>query len=147
MPLRPLVLPAVVGSALTLVVIGLMSMTQVLPAGQHVIVSYGPEPRDMVQIRQGTPYVVPAGKLFILTGLGNNSTCPYLFTLSVNGQDEISAGVSGTFGSGSAVAELSSVAHVPPGFTAPAGSMLSISGSCGGGQMNPGRAWGYLANE
>jgi hypothetical protein len=133
--LRPLILAAIVGSALTLAVVGLMSMTQVLPAGQHVIVSYGPEPRDMVQIKQGTPYVVPAGKIFVLTGLGDAEALDYA-RLVVNGQIEaiISTGCSNGGGS--------SLVAVPPGFTVQAGSTISAEAT---GTIN-GRAWGYLAN-
>jgi hypothetical protein len=152
MPLRPLVLAAVVGSALTFAVIGLMSMTQVLPAGQHVIVSYGPSPRDMVQIRDGTPYVVPAGRLFVLTGLGTNTNAGYqggsFATLSLNGQQEVVGQASSDGGSYGAIGigSIASVSPVPPGFTAPAGSTIAVSGS-GGGSAGVGRAWGYLAND
>jgi len=137
--LRQFVLPAVVGSALTLAVVGLMSMTQVLPAGQHVIVSYGPEPRDMVQIKEGTPFVVPNGKLFVLTGLGDIYGCSGGTDLFVDSQQEERAGVIA-----GVVANASTVSPVPTGFAVSAGHTISLTALCG---TNAGRAWGYLANE
>jgi hypothetical protein len=47
---RTHILSALLGSALATGIFVLLSMSQVLPAGQHVIVNYGPNPRDMVQI-------------------------------------------------------------------------------------------------
>jgi hypothetical protein len=137
--LRQFALPAVVGSALTLGVIGLMSMTQVLPAGQHVIVSYGPEPRDMVQIKEGAPYTVPVGRTFVLTGLGDISGCTGGTVLFVDSQQEERAGVIA-----GVVASASTVVPVPTGFTVSAGHTISLTAACG---TNAGRAWGCLANE
>jgi len=137
--LRQFVLPAVAGSALTLAVVGLMSMTQVLPAGQHVIVSYGPEPRDMVQIGDGAPFVVPPGKIFVLTALGaNQSNASWPALLFVNGVQELAAPATLT----NVTATVQSIA---PGFTVHAGSTVTVAMS----GVNPGivRAWGYLADQ
>jgi hypothetical protein len=116
-------------------------MSQVLPAGQHVIVSYGPHPRDMVQIKEGAPYVVPASKLFVLTGLGDNfGGCPGT-VLYVNGQQEVTrvegAGVFPAY---------CSIIPTPPGFTAQAGSTITVSVTAGCSPPQ-GRAWGYLADQ
>lgn len=132
--LRPILLAAVAGSVLTLAVVGLMSMSQVLPAGQHVIVNYGPHPRDMVQIRQGAPYSVPAGKRLVITGLGLTDNLGYSLLL-VNGQQEATVYTSCSNGGGSTINAL------PSGLTAAAGSIVEASGGSGNA-----RAWGYLAD-
>jgi hypothetical protein len=136
---RTIILAAFVGSALTFGVVGLMSMTQVLPAGQHVIVSYGPHPSDMITVREGTPLVVPPGKLFVLTGLGSSAANAPEVTLVINGQPEAQV-LPGT-----TTYDTSSIKSVPIGFTAPAGSTIELVGGLGG--QNDARAWGYLADQ
>ena len=42
-------------------------------------------PRDWVQIKEGTPFVVPAGRVLAITGLGGRSTSPRFAELRVNG--------------------------------------------------------------
>ena len=44
-----------------------------------------PSPNDYFSIRAGTPYVVPSGKTFVLTGLGKTGPSGYA-GLSVDGQ-------------------------------------------------------------
>jgi hypothetical protein len=136
---RAHVLSALLGSAFALGIVVLLSMSQVLPAGQHVIVSYGPSPRDMVQINQGTPYVVPAGKVFVLTGLGGNGIASSTWTfLMVNGKQELLSGAQ-------ASNVTTSVTPVPLGFTVHAGSTIDVSPTASG--ATSGRAWGYLADQ
>ncbi len=109
-------------------------------ATRAVLVEYRPNASDMVQISEGTPLLVPAGKVFVLTGLGASDWCGSP-TLTVNGQPAIQSdleiGVE-TFGDESA-----SVARVPLGFSVPSGSTVDV--------MLPGtqcgRAWGYLAPQ
>lgn len=102
-------------------------------------VEYMPHPRDCVQIREGTPYTVPAGKIFSLTALGGvaGGGC-FSATLKVNGQVE--AGSFMNVGCGSATTS-AWVATTPLGMTVPAGSTIEpvLSGN--------GRAWGYLAED
>jgi hypothetical protein len=138
--LRPLALAAIVGSALTLGVIGLMSMAQ-SPTNMldHVVVGYGPAPRDMVVIKEGSPYTVPGGRTFVLTGLGDISGCTGGTALYVDSQEEERAGVIA-----GVVASASTVSPVPTGFAVSAGHTISLTAACG---TNAGRAWGYLANE
>lgn len=112
----------------------LVSMSQA-PVGSSNAprIEYGPHPRDMVQIRQGTPYLVPAGQVFVLTGLGGvQPTQAQLGTLRVNGQVEL----------GYLADHSPSVASVPTGFTVAAGSTIEVSGPIGGPEA---RAWGYLS--
>jgi hypothetical protein len=90
----------------------------------------------MVQITQGMPYVVPPGKLFVLTALG-----------VINGVQ-----VSGVFSANGVVQAValppnSSTANQPApvanGLSIAAGSVIELSAqapaSC--------RAWGYLASQ
>lgn len=89
-----------------------------------------PDPRDMLVIRQESgPYVVPPGRTFVLTALGNNTTSGSA-DLAVDGVQEL---IVGFFGS----ADGPSVVPVAPGFTAPAGATIQVSGVSA-------RAWGYL---
>jgi hypothetical protein len=138
---RKHILSALLGSAFAVGIIVLLSMSQVLPAGQHVIVSYGPSPRDMVQFA-GTGYVVPPGKLFVLTGLGMQySGSVGSLTLRINGQQAVSFSLDTTDGNGT------SVKTVPPGLAAPAGSSLDITDVTGSTVYATARAWGYLADQ
>ena len=120
--------------------------TLAFPVGAQV--EYRPHPRDMVQIKEGTTYTVPAGKLFVLTGLGSRNLIGGTFTqitLMVNGAHEVSS-FGPYYGNGSANLEGgSSVVATPPGFTAPAGALIEVIGDV----VSPddSRAWGYLANE
>jgi hypothetical protein len=121
----------------------LLSMSQGAPQISPPRVSYGPHPRDMIQIKEGMPYVVPAGTVFVLTGLGTavlNDNLGIECHLKVNGQREVGAGMVVSGGnSGSA----SSVAPVPGGFTAQAGATIEGESVVLSGQN--GRAWGYLS--
>ena len=94
-----------------------------------------PDPHDMVVIREEEgPYVVPTGKLFVLTGIGTNDA-GHTVSLRVDGAIE-------AFASESSVRSPLSINAVPVGFTAPAGS--SIVPHTGSLQM--GRAWGYVVD-
>jgi hypothetical protein len=140
---RAHVLSALLGSAFAIAVVTLLSMSQVLPAGQHVIVGYGPNPRDMVQIQGVTPYVVPPGKVFTLTAIGatasiNNGCSVHLY---VNGSSELTA-------VGAVTSETSTVKSVPAGFTVPGGATITLSGDAGCNLYDTWlRAWGYLADQ
>jgi hypothetical protein len=137
MPLRPLALAAVVGSALTLAVVGLMSMTQVLPAGQHVIVSYGPEPRDMLRIPGGAPYVVPDGKILVVTAVTTLSpgSGDYPSEILIDGQVAYLLPPQGN---------PAFLWGVPSGLTVPGGSSIQL-GAVGDSLAAYWRIWGYLA--
>ena len=64
---------ALAGAALV-VLAGVLSAQQVVPRFFGVVVKgpveahVAPHPRDFVHVREGTPYTVPAGKLFVPTG-------------------------------------------------------------------------------
>lgn len=130
-------LPSVLASLGVVLLVVLLSSQGTLVASGFRI-EFMPHPRDMVQIREGTAFVVPAGKLFVLTGLG--AIMPGPRALRVNGVQELSAG---WHEPGPGIAEVVTVAPVPLGFTVAAGSTVEVGA---GAPNGPGRAWGYLAN-
>ena len=93
--------------------------------------------RDMVQIRGGTSFVVPVGKLFVLTAMGDADGQPYAVYFRVNGQFEAMASANAGIGNGM------SMKQSPLGCTAQAGSMLTVEDS---NSTTSARAWGYLAD-
>lgn len=99
-------------------------------------VEYMPHPRDMVQITQGTPYVVPPGKLFVLTALGIINGVQVSAVLTVDGGVQAIALPPGS----SAGTQPASVAT---GLTVAAGSVIDLSAPAPASS----RAWGYLANQ
>lgn len=114
----------------------LITMSQAAPTGMAYPprIEYGPHPRDMVQIVEGTPFIVPAGQIFVLTAMGTtfgNGNC----ILQLNGQTS-------ELGAWNASGSTMGMHEVPMGFTVPAGSSISLLN-----QSNPGtaRAWGYLS--
>lgn len=134
MQARNIHVPSIVIGVLAATVV-LMSMGQSSPVLGPPRIEYGPHPRDMVQIKQGTPYTVPAGRIFVLTGLGDNQNLNQLARLQVDGQDELTM-----FGAtGGAYPPSPSVGPVPVGLTVAGGRTVTIVSS------NQGRAWGYLS--
>lgn len=119
----------------------LFSMAQsAAPTYATVRMQYMPHPRDMVQIEEGTPYTVPAGKLFVLTGLGSKYGMGGFVTLLVDGVDEPTAN-----STVSSSATATSVAHVTLGLAGQPGSVIDLVG--GVSYPDDGRAWGYPADE
>jgi len=122
----------------------LMSMGQSSPVLGPPRIEYGPHPRDMVQIKEGTSYTVPVGRIFVLTGLGTSFMTTNFATLAelrVNGQREVCGGIG--FSTASSGTASGSVPGVPMGFTVPAGAVIDVD------ELTPnlsnGRAWGYLS--
>jgi hypothetical protein len=109
----------------------LLSMSQASVVSSPLRVEYMPHPRDMVQIHEGVPYLVPAGKLFVVSALGAAGSLSQT-SFIVNGQFEFST---------TATSSYTTIGTVPSGFAVPAGSTITVSG---GGS---GRAWGYLAPQ
>ncbi|MFN0009307.1 MAG: hypothetical protein ACKVXR_15495 [Planctomycetota bacterium] len=117
----------------------LLSMSQAVVAISPLRIEYAPHPRDMVQIRGGTPYTVPAGRVFVLTAIGGNNLGPYDPRLLINGLSEVIA-------SSTPTDDTASMKAVPPGLTAAAGSVVELQDVQGGSSQNY-RAWGYLAPQ
>lgn len=90
---------------------------------------------DFVIVREGSPFVVPAGKDFRLSGVGSASIFGIGY-FSLNGQIEV---ISGTQGSGIGT----SVMDVPIGFEAEAGDTLEVFSN----DTVNGRAWGHLVDS
>lgn len=125
---RSIALGAAVCAGLMLV------MAQSAPGfNQAVRVQYGPHPRDMVQIKEGIPFVVPAGRILVVTGLGDVVGSGGAKWLIVNGQNELS--MTPVFAQ-----TPPSVAAVPTGLTFSAGSVCEVLGGAG-----TARAYGYLS--
>jgi hypothetical protein len=102
------------------------------------------DPREAVVIREGTPYIVPTGRIFVLTALGSNgdgSSKGESAELTVDGQLELSIIRPASTTSGGERND-STVRPVPTGFTVSSGSTIEVDGL-----LTPlGRAWGYLVD-
>lgn len=134
---RSLVLGLAIGAC------ALFAMAQSAPQyASTVRVQYMPHPRDMVQIEEGVPYVVPAGKVFVLTGLGSATNASGVVGLAANGTIEVE--VKPEVGASGTSTDTTTMKHVPLGFTAPAGASLDV---VGGNPPMDARAWGYLADQ
>jgi len=110
------------------------------PLGSAVRVEYMPHPRDMVQIRGGTPYTVPTGRRLVLTALGNidggvGST--QVIGVLVNGQREAVTNNTSS----------PSMTSLPVGLAASAGDVVELAEVYGSQELSKTRAWGYLAAE
>jgi hypothetical protein len=126
-------LSALVGAILALSI--LISMGQSL-ASTVFRVEYLPHPKDMVQVKEGAPFVVPAGRVLVVTALGSVGINATNATLRINGVDETSVNPAGN---GQAAHQ--TMMELPTCFSAQAGTTVSVVGSYGDG-----RVWGYLAS-
>lgn len=97
----------------------------------HVPMDGIPVPSQFVRIESGMPYVVPLGKVFVLTSLGPTASTS-MVRLRLNGIPEVTAGVQQVDGL--------AVVDVPVGFSAPAGAALEVTGPTG-------MATGFLEDE
>jgi len=97
-------------------------------------IQYMPHPRDMVQIEEGTPFLVPPEKLFVLTVLGNaDGTNNSAVHLRVDGVSRAAADP------GYPMREF------PPGCTARSATTITLTNV--GTNPNDCVAWGYLADK
>lgn len=88
-----------------------------------------PDPRGALVIREGTDYIVPPGKLFVLTAMGLSQFSGGSPSFIVDGNDELR--VDGSAG----------IVSIPTGVTVASGSTISVNNGVGRG-----RAWGYLVD-
>ncbi len=130
--LQPMSLVA--GLALGVLVLLSMSQVPVLNA-RNLNVQYVPDPRDCVQIREGTPFTVPSGRLLVVTALGSVYLTAQEAHLFVNDQEELVAALPSS-------SATNRIIEVPPGLTAQAGSVVTVTGTAA-----QGRVWGYLAPQ
>jgi hypothetical protein len=128
MPARIHPLSLVLGLALG--VICLLAMSQVATPSNYRV-EYGPLPREMVQIYQGTPVTVPPAKFLVVSGIGSPSVP--VGVLTIDGHVEYVVAHNGS--------NSPSIKPVPHGIAAAPGSVVEVTGASGGG-----RAWGYFAS-
>ena len=134
-PLQLHPLSALVGLAVA--TLALLAMSQATAGSNRInrelLVAYGPHARDMVVIREGTPYTVPHGKLLVMTAIGNSGFIQMASTFLVNGVPEGASALGGCWPS------MPTIHRLPPGHAVPAGSVVEVVSD-----GTVGRAWGYL---
>jgi hypothetical protein len=98
-----------------------------------------PVPGNAVRIVEGTPYVVPAGRILVLTALGRAEVTLGLCTLQFDGQTVATAEPNSSTAAGAKC----SMVELPPGLVAASGSTVTVQYQFS--PSNPGaQAWGYL---
>lgn len=112
-----------------------VTMSQGAPQISPPRVSYGPHPRDYVQIKEGTPFVVPTGTVFALTALGTADASTGRISLRVNGSVEVERMLSADTSLG--------MNSEPTGFAVLAGNTITVDDTDVSDQNA--RAWGYLS--
>ena len=106
-------------------------------------------PNQMMRVTEGTPFTVPAGKLFVVTGLAHNDG-------QLSGGGEV-ATVTVRFGGVAVLAAdiqhlttnrdgAATIASVPPGLVAPAGTEI-VADLDADGAGSLGVILGYLASD
>src|SRR5262245_38221943 len=80
-------------------------------------IEVGPHPRDFVQVRQGTPYTVPLGKVFVPTAVGVGSSISSYGRMMVNGTQVAEGNAGSNWMNGS-------MAWIPDGLFYAAGSVI-----------------------
>ena len=109
-----------------------------------VRVDYGPHPRDMVQIVEGVPFVVPSNRLFVVTALGTTSQpvsgpANLIVKLTIDNVVELQSVTRDAY-----LHDVTSITAVPAGFAVAGGSTVAVDG--GDSLPDDARAWGYLAD-
>ncbi len=107
-----------------------LTMAPTAPSAAPLRMEFVPHPRDMVQIKEGTPYVVPVERIFVVTGLG--AGLGQGATLLVNGTAELQTYATSGI----------SILPAPLGLKFPAGSIVTVTTSNG---SPVGRVLGFTA--
>ncbi len=114
-------------------------------------IEVAPHPRDYVQVKEGVPYVVPTGKVLVLTALGGSTpaagTYNYFARLSVDGVESVAASAglySGNANLGATDGGVSTMKELPLGLSASAGATVVVTD--GNTAPDDARAWGFLAD-
>ncbi len=110
------------------------------PINPPIVVEGVPTPGQMIQITELQSLMVPPGKLFVVTGLGSfkNSGGSGITLLRFDGVETVRVNITTSTGNGS------TVKLIPPGLTAPAGTLVEVLG--GDSTPDDARCWGYLAD-
>lgn len=121
---------------------------KLLLSGPVEIANY-PKPQNMRRIVEGTPFVVPSGKLFVVTGLGSNG---HNFApgpgpnkhvrVSFDGTSVLEAMILEWQAGGSYSGGGPTIPEVPPGLTAPAGTSITATDDA----VDLGVVLGYLVD-
>lgn len=108
-----------------------------------------PTPQQMQRVVEGAPFVVPAGKLFVVTGLGSNGhdfapgPGPNKHVrVSFNGISVLEAMIYEWQGGGSYAGGGPTIPPVPAGLTAPAGVTITATDD----SVDAGVVLGYLVD-
>ncbi|GJM22523.1 MAG: hypothetical protein DHS20C15_24380 [Planctomycetota bacterium] len=115
--------------------------------GGHATIAGIPAPSQMHRVVEGSPFTVPAGKLFVVTGLGSTG-----YTLQATSSKRVQAFVNGTpalaalmtdwAGGGSYAGGGPAIPAVPPGFVVAEGETVSVEDP----SIDAGVVLGYLAD-
>jgi hypothetical protein len=102
-----------------------------------------PDPRDFVVVREGSSFIVPAGHVFVATGVGSAANSGS-YSFSVDGQVVASSLYAASPSTASGI-----IAELPPGIVADSGAsvecvLASFSGTASSGT---GRVWGFLLEK
>ncbi len=131
-------LSALFGAMLAGLVFVALAAQQITPAklllSGPVTVRGIPTPNQMVRVVEGVPFVVPAQKVFVVTGLGSNG---HLFApgpapnkhvrVSFDGVSVLEAMILEWQGGGSYSGGGPAISEVPPGLVAPAGTTVTAT--------------------
>jgi energy-converting hydrogenase Eha subunit F len=141
--------PASLVFGLVFGVLVLLSMSQVPPLNARgTFIQYLPHPRDYVQVREGTPYTVPAGKILTITATGTIDF--YNFSdwaqVKINGTVENESTALATTQMYNTVYFGNSMSATPAGFTAHSGDVVEVFSSATNGSLHA-RLWGFLSDQ
>ena len=151
--MKPITLhPSSLLAGIGLASLAFLAMAQTPQPISPTAVFRSPQPiinaRDYVQIRQGTPFVVPPNKIFVVTALGRENNAVYgngsgsqIFFNGLLMATVISA-VGSTYSTPTETQ--ASVVDLPRGLTAVSGTSISVT--CSANCSNDAVAWGYLAD-
>ncbi len=95
-----------------------------------------PDPRAILVIREGTPYAVPEGRRFVVTGLGSTNPTVASVVLLVDGLPEMTTHTETS----------TTIRETPSWFSVSPGAVISAQGG-DVGDPGDGRIFGYLMTE
>ncbi|MCP3914631.1 MAG: hypothetical protein GY711_03625 [bacterium] len=103
-----------------------------------------PAPEQMMHVTSALPFTVPMDKIFVATGLGTDNTdapTNRAITVAFDGVNVLAAPTYKRIGGDNVTGLGPAIPVIPPGLTAPAGTVVSVSASHGTGIV-----MGYLAD-
>jgi hypothetical protein len=102
-----------------------------------------PDPRDFLVVREGSAFVVPAGHVFVATGVGSAANSGS-YSLSIASRVVASGLYSADLTNTSGI-----IAELPPGIVADAGATVEcvLASFSGTSSLGSGRVWGFLLEK